>query len=267
MSELQAYADAFEQTWAGVSSACTNLTPEQWHSPTDLPGWTVKDNVSHILGEEKFALGDPAPEHEVPDLPHLRHDFARLIEIPVDLRRPVPGDEVLREFREVTARRLAMLRSLPDSALDDEVPGPDGTWQRRRQLGVRVFDCWTHEQDIRRALGHPGGLATSAARISLERVLRSLPGLAEDVPAATGRSMAVTTTGAVASASTLRFDPDRSYVDGAAADADVRVTVDFATFLRIATGRVPYDAVAAEVAVEGDVALGEELLRHAAITP
>src|SRR5690242_15164688 len=39
-------------------------------------------------------------------------------------------------------------------------------------MGIRVFDCWYHEQDIREALDLPGLLDGPVADFSLERIPR-----------------------------------------------------------------------------------------------
>jgi uncharacterized protein (TIGR03083 family) len=268
MTDLATYVAALEQCWQGVASACTNLTPAQWDGPTDLSGWSVKDNVSHIVGVEAHLLGEPQPDHTLPEgLPHVTNEFRHFMEVQVDVRRYEPGDVVLGEFRDVTKRRLEVLRGYTEDQLDVEMPGIFGPAKLRHILAIRVFDCWTHEQDVRRALGHPGGLDTPGAHLSLRRLLHALTGLAEDVPAAAGRTLVVTTTGAVPSVSTLRFGEDKSYADGDTAGADARITADFETFLRIGTGRVAYDDVSDEVRLEGDTALAAELLRHASVTP
>jgi uncharacterized protein (TIGR03083 family) len=267
MSDLATYVAALETSFDGVAAVCADLTPEQWALPTELPGWSVKDNVSHIAGEESLLLGDPEPDHELPDLPHLRSESARGIERLVDVRRPLPGEVVLAELRSIAERRLAMLRGWSDEQLDEKVEFAGALRPMRQALGIRVFDVFSHEQDIRRALGRPGGVPSPGAAVSLGRLLRAWSGLAEDVPEAAGRSMVVQTTGALPSVSTLRFGVEPSCSDGAAGNAGVRAVLDVDTFFRLATGRVPYDAVAPSVTLSGDVALGEALLRHAAVTP
>jgi uncharacterized protein (TIGR03083 family) len=270
VTDLATYVTALDQTWQGMASAVTNLLPAQWDAPTDLPGWSVKDNVAHVAGLESILLGAPYPaEHVVPDYPWLRHDAGRFMEGPVDVRRPLPGPEVLAEFRTVTALRLAALRALPPSAIDDETTGIMGRPMKTAHLlGLRAFDCWAHEQDVRRALGHPGGLSSVAAEVSRRRLLLALTGLAEDVPAAAGRVVVIETTGAIPSVSTLRLGSDASLADGpAASEPDVRACLDFETFMLLGTGRVAYDAVSSAVSLAGDVALGEELMRHLAVTP
>ena len=264
-TDLPTYVTALDQTWGGLADACSDLSAAEWHLPTDLPGWSVKDNLSHLVGVERLLLGEPQPSHVLPEsLPHVRNDFGRFMEVHVDLRRSVGGPDVLAEFRDVTARRLAALKVLDPSALDADVPGPFGNPTKLRHLlGIRVFDSWAHEQDVRRALGRPGGLASVAASISLRRLLLGLTGLAPSAPALAGRTAVVETTGALPSVSTLRFG--ETYADGDDAGADVRLVADFETFMRLGTGRVPY--VPGLVAFSGDAALGDVLARNMAITP
>ena len=44
-------------------------------------------------------------------------------------------------------------------------------------LALRTFDVWTHEQDIRSALGRPGNLDSPAAAVFVSSVMRQLPRL------------------------------------------------------------------------------------------
>lgn len=267
MTDLAAYVTALGQTWGGLLDACSGLAPEQWGTPTELPGWSVKDNVSHVVGVERLLLGEPQPTHPLPEsLPHVRKAFGRFMEVHVDLRRGLPGRAVLAELRDVAGRRLAALRALPPSAVDEEFPGITGKPAKLSHLlGIRVFDCWTHEQDVRRALGRPGGLSSDAAAISLRRLLLALTGLPADVPALAGKVVGVETTGALPYAGTLRYGDRPSFTDGAADHADVRLVADFETFMRLGTGRVTY--ASGLVAFDGDAALGEELARNLAVTP
>ena len=243
MTDLATYVTALDETWHGLADAATGLTPAQWDSPTDLPGWTVKDNVSHVVGMELLLLGEPYPDHVLPaDMPHIRNDAGRFMEVPVDVRRPVPGEAVLAELRDITERRLKALRALDESALDEEVLGFFGRPMKLSwQLGIRAFDCWAHEQDVRRALGLPRALTGAGAEISRRRLLLGLTGLGEDVPAVAGQTVVIATTGAVESVATLTFGEKPSYVDGDVADADVRIGLDFETFMLLGCGRVGGD--------------------------
>lgn len=255
---LAQYVTALEQTWSGMVSAVSDLTPAQWETPTELPGWTVKDNVSHVVGVELYLLGEPYPTHVPPDLPHVRNDAGRWVEVPVDLRRPLPGAAVLDELRDVTDRRLKALRALDESALETTVPGLMGHPMRLQHLlGLRAFDSWAHEQDVRRALGRPGGLTSDAARLARRRLLLGI----SQLPFA-GRSV-VFALSSPESVATVRFG--LPYVD-LEEPADARVETDFETFVRLGTGRVAWDP-SLPVRVSGDAAWGVEVLGALAITP
>ena len=262
-TDLATYVTAFEQTWTGLAAACSDLTLAQWDAPTDLDGWSVKDNVSHVVGIELLMLGEPFPsDHVLPSsLPHVKNDAGRFMEVAVDLRRPVPGEAVLSELRDVTERRLKALRALDDAALDGEVPSffNGSPVVLRHILGIRIFDCWAHEQDVRRALGRPGGLSNEAASLSRRRLLL---GLSRNLDLG-GRSVVVETTGAMPSVATLRTGAPYEDVD--TPDADARLTLDFETFIRLGCGRVHYPDV--PVSIEGDVALVEAVLGDFSVTP
>ena len=257
---LATFVTALEQTWTGLIETVTGLTDEQWHRPTDLPGWTVKDNVSHVVGVELLLLGEPYPDHPVPDLPHIRNDAGRWVEGPVDLRRPLPGEAVLAELRDVVERRLKFLRALDDSAMEQDFPGLLGLPMKLRHLiGLRTFDSWAHEQDVRRALGKPGGLDTVAAGVARRRMLLAFPAL----PVEAGRSV-VFELSAPASVATVTFGA--SYAEGDSGQADARIATDLATFARLGCGRAHWPDVSG-VTVSGDTALAEQVLRSMAITP
>ena len=266
--DLRTLIDGFDSTWRSIASACSDLTPEQWETPTALPGWSVKDNVSHIVAEEAYMLGDPSPVHELPaGLTHLRSDFAKEIEIPIDYRRRLPGHEVLAELESIAARRLVVLRGYDEAALDDQVPFAGGTTTLRNALGIRLFDCWIHGQDIRRALDRPGDLDTVAAHLTLQRLLAALTQLADDVPAAAGTTLVIETTGPLPSVSSLLLGSEPTCTDGGTGDATVHISCRFETFVELATGRATHAQRTSDVAISGDVPLGAELLRHFAVTP
>ena len=152
---------AFEQTVRAVIGLAEEFTEAEWELPTDCPGWTVKDMVSHLVGAEELFLGDPLPAHDLPDLPHVQNELGRMVELGVDVRRPLPGARVLDQLKAVLERRLAMLAEVDPAA---EAPQPDGRpGDYTRLMMFRAFDCWIHEQDIRRATGRPGGLDAPAA--------------------------------------------------------------------------------------------------------
>ena len=53
--------DHLETTWASIQVLCADLTDAQWDEPTGCPGWTVKDNLSHLVDYEAVRWAAPAP--------------------------------------------------------------------------------------------------------------------------------------------------------------------------------------------------------------
>ena len=92
----------------------------------------------------------------------------------VEARRRRPGPEVLREFRAVTARRSAALRAMTEEAFGAIGWSPVGQVPYRVFMEVRVFDSWVHEQDVRRALGRPGGRGGAGEAITLDRTVGAM---------------------------------------------------------------------------------------------
>ena len=183
--------DALDHTWGSVVALCEPLGAREWSLPTPCPGWSVKDIVAHLAGIERTLQGRPQPAHDLPDYPWLRNDVGRFMEVAIDVRRPWPPDRVLAEFREVTQQRLEALRA---GELDPtaEVTGPLGTpAPLARMLTIRVLDSWTHEQDLRAALGVPGGMTSPAAAVTCNLIVKSLPHVARKAGLAPGERVAI----------------------------------------------------------------------------
>jgi uncharacterized protein (TIGR03083 family) len=171
----QQAVDLLEQVWGSLDEACTGLSEEQWKMPTDLPGWSVQDNLAHISAIESSILGRPAPDHTPPEYDHVKNEVGQRNEVWVDARRSWSGADVLAEFREVTGARLAQLRGFSEAEFSADSWTPAGPGTVRDLLPFRAFDSWAHEQDIRRALDRPGDLDGPVADFALKRVVGALP--------------------------------------------------------------------------------------------
>jgi uncharacterized protein (TIGR03083 family) len=148
---------------------------------TECPGWTVKDQIAHVVGSEKSFAGLPRAEVTVPDYPHLRSDFARFVEVDVEARRGLTGREVVAELAEFHPRRMAELRA-SEADIDTVVGGffgPDTTFGEH--LHRRIVDAWVHEQDLRAALDRPGNLDSAGAALFTADILAALPRIASRV--------------------------------------------------------------------------------------
>ena len=157
-----------EREWASIVALCAPLDAAQWSQPTDCPGWTVKDNISHLIGVENMLRGAPADPAIEARPAYVRNDFGAFNEAAVEARRTRPGAEVLEEFGAVSAERIAALRALPVEKWDEIGPTPTGQDTYRHFMRMRVFDSWVHEQDMRRAVAQPGNLAGPVVDLVLD---------------------------------------------------------------------------------------------------
>ncbi len=209
--DLSGLVDAYTQTAQAIVDLAFPCTDRDFDKPTECPGWTVKDQLSHIVSAESMLMGRPDPQVEVPDHPHLHSELNRAIEAGVELRRPRPGSEVVAELQTVVNRRLGQLRDLRDNEPEDldsvMIEMPPGPMPLLKALRVRVNDLWCHEQDIRAALGRPGNLDSLAAATFCQTVMDALPMIVvrrAGVP--TGRVVMIELTGPVVARTGVRVE-------------------------------------------------------------
>jgi uncharacterized protein (TIGR03083 family) len=269
-SQLQPYIDAWTHSIESVNEMVAPLAEGEWNRATECPYWSVRDIVSHIIGFECELLGDPRPIHSLPsDLRHITSEAARYTEVPVDIRRHHTAPEMTAELDYTIIRRSRQLRneSREPGAQVRAIGGGETTLEQ--QLWDRVFDVWVHEQDLRRALDKPGNLASAAAVLARDHMLRALPKMvAHDAGAEPGSAVVFDVHGPLEFMRTVRVNAEgRGSIDSAVSlGPAVTFVVDWETFLRLLTGRVRPAAVAGQMKIEGDPALAEGILRHIAVT-
>lgn len=263
-SDDQAHIDRLEEVWSSTARLGDSLTEAEWKAPTECPGWNVQDNLAHIIGLESVILGRPEPEVTPPDGEHLKNDVGRSNEVWVEAYRELPGDAVLEEFRAVTGQRLAALRA-PDMDFGADSWTPIGPGEVRDLLGFRTFDSWMHEQDMRRAVGKPGGWDGEAARASLERMAVIMPMIVgKRVKPADGTTVVFEIVGPAAREIPLAMEGGRAQMlDAAPGAPTVRIRLSGEAFVRLSAGRGDVDVILGSGAVEisGDAALGFTITR------
>ena len=256
--------DNLDTTWRSLVELCESLTDEQWMCPTGCPGWSVQDQVSHLIDYESRALGRPAPAEHSLSRPHTKNALGEGNEVGVELRRGRTGAEVLAELREVTAARLAQLTALTADDLAREIVTPAGPGTVADMLRLRVMDTWSHEQDIRRAVGQPGHDEGPVVDEAVAYFAQFLPIVIVKRAGATDGSIAVMQIG-TGYRSTVAVEGGRgSVVDDSSAEPTVRMTMPATTFAALVGGRsdAPDD-----VRIEGDTELGERIIASLGFMP
>ena len=266
--------DALESVWNDIVTLCDSLTPAQWSTPTDCPGWTVHDNVAHMIGTERMLLGEQptADATDVGRAPHVRNDIGAANEQWIATYRDFDGTALLDEFGAVTARRLDALRALSPADWDREGFTPEGPGPYRLFMEIRLFDCWFHDQDIREALDRPGYLDGPVADRSLGRIpakaLGYVVGKKAGAPPDTTVVFDIAGTPPILAAIAVPPEGRATLLDALPDSPTVEITMDRRTFARLAGGRWTGDRARAEgtVSVEGDTVLGRRIVDHLGFT-
>ncbi|MGH9024523.1 MAG: maleylpyruvate isomerase family mycothiol-dependent enzyme [Acidimicrobiia bacterium] len=256
----QELVDQLEAVWSSIEKLGSGLSDAEWAAPTECPGWSVKDNVSHIIGIEAMSLGRAAPERELGDPPHVKNDIGRANEMWVDNLRDRSGPEVLDEYRNLTSERIAGLRALDEAGFFADSWTPAGPGTVRDLIPFRVFDSWVHEQDMRRAIHRPGDLDGPVARAAFERVADRMGYVVgKKVNPPDGTSVVFDLVGPLARPLVVGVDGGRAHtLDPPPAEPTVRLKMSDETFCRLGCGRIDPAAALSDgrVVVSGDAALG-----------
>ena len=260
----QEIVDKLEQVWGSITELCKPLGERDWKIATDCPKWSVQDHVSHMVGTESRLAGRPVPNHAPQDMGHVHNDIGRGNEIWVDFLRPRSGAQVLEAFRDVTAARLQRLRSMSTDDFSEPTQTPVGPGTVRDFMVIRIFDCWVHEQDIRRAVGRPGHMEGPVVVHSMDRMVRAMPFVVGKKAAAPdGSTVVFDITGPAGRTVAIGVQDGRAtFLEPMPTDAAVRLTMNVETFTCLGNGRWEgSDALGRDkVSIEGDRKLGESIV-------
>ena len=262
---LAGYVDVWWHAVDDFTHLLEHVPADAWSAPTDLPGWDVHAVAAHVAHLEAVLAGAPEETVEVGEPPHVTGLMGLYTEQGVVARRDRSPDELITEIREATTSRHTGLLADPPTDPDAKparIFGGIG-WSWERLLRNRPLDVWMHEQDVRRAIGVPGGLDSVAARHTADYLLESLGVVVgKRVAPPAGTTVVVEVAGSAPYAVTVGEDGRARPVDPPA-DPTVRLRMDREDFIVVAGGRRP----PSRVEVTGDEALGRAVLGAFAITP
>lgn len=271
MTDQERLAGYIDVWWEAINDFTTlleQLTPEQWATPTDLPGWDVRAVAAHVAHLEGILAGGPEETAEVGEPAHVTGFMGLYTEIGVVNRRDADPDTIINEIREsTTARHTQLLADPPtDASAKPEVIFGGVPWTWEVLLRNRPLDVWMHEQDVRRAVGLPGGMDTVPARHTAEYLAESLGFvLAKKVGAEAGTTLVLEMAGSEPFAFTVNDAGRGERLGEVPAEPTVRLRMDRPTFVVLAGGRSPADPDS--VTIEGDRDLGQRVVDAMATTP
>jgi uncharacterized protein (TIGR03083 family) len=262
------------ETWRtavdDVVALLRGLDDADWSKPTDLPGWDVRCIACHLAHVESDLAEVKQKRVELPARDHYTAPTSRFTELGIVAREEMTPAQAVDELEECTHLRYQRLLADPpaDGKADPpRTPGKIG-WNWERLLDSRVVDVWMHEQDVRRAVGRPGGFDTPAAAYTVASFTRAFGYVVgKKVAPPVGTAVVLDVTGV--SPVHLAVEIDES------GRANVRTTdpgtptvalrMDVETFVVLSGGRRPVEVVAVEVT--GDDVLARRVLAAMAVTP
>lgn len=275
-SDFDALVTAWRTSIDDIQQTCKGLNAAQWQAPTACPGWNVSDVVAHIIDAESMIADLPRIDHH-PDwtaLPHVATEFGRMTEVGVDARRGRSASDLLSELDEVIAIRDQQLRDGPRDLSTEVRAFTSSTLPLGRLLTMRTFDTWVHSQDIRDAVGQPGGLQSPGAKVCADLMISALPRIwGKTVAAPAGAVLTVHITGpGIERVVTIEVQPDGRAIrmpEPFTGDPAIQVTVrgSWPAVMHQMTGRSTSGDPVAALEIDGDPDLISVLVPALNIAP
>jgi uncharacterized protein (TIGR03083 family) len=241
----------FLRTASELGDLLDGLDDGEWERPTRVADLTVCRLLQHLVGVERYLLGQ------------LGRRPARTIErradhLPVALADALDldGASGARVARAWWLEAMALVATVGELGPDHPVAYYDLAGSLRGLLVVRTFELWTHDEDVRAATGRPpNDLDEGRLGLMAGALLGVLPiGMALAGTARPGRTARLE----------VELPRDRITVDlGLAPDEpagppDVTIRTDALHLCRLAANRLRIDELVVDV--EGDRSLVEPVL-------
>ena len=258
----------FPRDRAALLDLLDGLSAKDWARPTVCPGWDVHDVLAHIVDDHVRRLSAGRDGHRgVP--------FADGETVPGYVARI--NDEFVRAMRRVSPRVLVDLLAVSGPRLDaywatvrlDGPAGLDVSWAAQDlrspawlDVAREYTELWVHQQQIRDAVGRPGGDGPALLGPVVDTFLRALPKALDGCARPVGTCVRFDVTGPAGGSWAAVRGPERwapAAADDAAGGCAARVTTDQDTLWRLASR-----GITPEQARDRSTLSGDDALAHAA---
>ena len=194
-------AHLFAPLLEGLLALLSELSAEEWESPTACEGWSVKDVALHLLGVEVGILSrkrdrfsPPSQQSDTPlELVALVNDLNATW---VQVTRRISPRLLCDLLRFTGSQACAYFQSLDPYQLGNPVswagPDPAPVWL---DLAREYTERWHHQQHIRDAVGRPGFKDPQFFAPVLDTFVRALPHTFRDIDAPEGTLLTLTLSG------------------------------------------------------------------------
>lgn len=150
MVDLQALSRDLAAEHDELDDVLVSIGADEWDRPTPAPGWTIRDQISHLaFFDEQALLATTRPDRFTATLARIT-DLGALIDEPLAKGRSVPHEEVLEWWRNA---RWAMLSAFESVEPRARVPWFGPPMSLASFISARLMETWAHGQDVVDALG------------------------------------------------------------------------------------------------------------------
>jgi uncharacterized protein (TIGR03083 family) len=235
-------AEAFSRAASAFYTALCFLSDDDWRTPV-LRDLDVQGLVGHLLGVEHDVHRALAGDQAVADADHVESTQAAAV------RQAAGAPAGTRaEWRHAADRTLDLVRSADGRAV---VALHGLRLPVHTLLIVRAFELWTHENDIRRAVGWASSVPDpSTLRLMTDLAARLLPQAGAGLGEATDVRLVLTGPGG--------GTWDVTVGSGPPAAASVAIVTDVVGFCRLVANRVTPAEL--DVKITGDAARASAIL-------
>ena len=243
---------AFLTTAVELRQLLDALADDEWTNPTGVAGGaSVRDLVLHLVGVERYLLGQLGRRPRI-EAPRPEDHYSVLRAAAADLDEADPADIVRAWWSEM----LELVAACAELGPEHDIAYHHLASPIRSLLVVRTFELWTHDDDIRRAVGIP------ANQLDHERLTLMSTALVEAL------SLGMALAGTTQPGRTVRIDltgpgGGTSFVTALspgeiAGIPDLTIETSALDLCRLASNRLSIDRL--EAVVEGDRSLLEPVL-------
>ena len=173
MNLLETYVRGWHEAAEAIIALAAELDDADWARQTDCTEWTVKDVLAHVAHLETELCHTEQNTYDGGGGTDVASSYTA---IGVAARRDRTPAELVAELASAVELRASRLADLPDDPAAPAPVTPGGVaWSWDTLLRNRSVDVWVHEQDIRRAIGRPGGLDSTGAHVAVMTFSFAMP--------------------------------------------------------------------------------------------
>jgi uncharacterized protein (TIGR03084 family) len=136
---------------ASLDTIVVSLPDEAWDEATPAPGWSVRDQISHLAFFDELALLAVSDRDAFSaKLQRAAEDVDEFMNAPLRAGRSIAPHEVLNWWRTA---RTDMLKAFWSTRSDERIPWVGPPMSLASFITARLMETWAHGQDVADALG------------------------------------------------------------------------------------------------------------------